>query len=386
MHIAIITRNSKYKELFDKQEEVTICLVWDGVKEATIELSAIVLDGDLYDIHQLSNLRDKYPDTPVFYKPTSINSDVIMKTLTRLCAAHKVKMLSEYNTWEQTVQEILNQLTDRESFLSKRLIGFFGSHSGAGVSTTVLNVGRSLSKRVEEKVLVLSLNSWDPADYFYDYKGHYLNDLKIDLKTQNLSPARLQEAVSKHESFYHLAGNRDIKMQRFYQPHEIQHLIKVANEIFDVILIDAGTHFDTAPTIQSYLSSNLKFLVATQEEKGYRGYFPYVYQQLIEPIGGKSEDFMLVVNRFQPANTLITEKALEEELDMTRVVTIPDMGELGTIASAQKRLLYDSNESLYTKNIDLLSNIIISECRLKEKELPSDFSKDKRKGLMGLFK
>lgn len=375
-----------YKELFDKQEEVTTCLVWDGVKDATIELSAIVLDGDLYDIHNLSDLRDKYPNTPVFYKPKSINSDVIMKNLTHLCAAHKVKMLSEYNTWEQTVQEILNQLTDRQSFLSKRLIGFFGSHSGAGVSTTVLNVARSLSKRVEEKVLVLSLNSWDPADYFYDYKGHYLNDLKIDLKTQNLSPARLQEAVSKHESFYHLAGNRDIKMQRFYQPHEIQHLIKVAHEIFDVILIDAGTHFDTAPTIQSYLSSNLKFLVATQEEKGYRGYFPYVYQQLIEPIGGKSEDFMLVVNRYQPANTLITEKALEEELDMTRVVTIPDMGELGTIASAQKRLLYDTSESIYMKNIDLLSNIIISECRLKEKELPSDESKERKKGLMGLFK
>lgn len=386
MQIAIITRNSMYKELFDKQEEVTTCLVWDGVKDATIELSAIVLDGDLYDIHNLSDLRDKYPNTPVFYKPKSINSDVIMKNLTHLCAAHKVKMLSEYNTWEQTVQEILNQLTDRQSFLSKRLIGFFGSHSGAGVSTTVLNVARSLSKRVEEKVLVLSLNSWDPADYFYDYKGHYLNDLKIDLKTQNLSPARLQEAVSKHESFYHLAGNRDIKMQRFYQPHEIQHLIKVAHEIFDVILIDAGTHFDTAPTIQSYLSSNLKFLVATQEEKGYRGYFPYVYQQLIEPIGGKSEDFMLVVNRYQPANTLITEKALEEELDMTRVVTIPDMGELGTIASAQKRLLYDTSESIYMKNIDLLSNIIISECRLKEKELPSDESKERKKGLMGLFK
>ncbi|MEK3992657.1 ParA family protein [Robertmurraya sp. FSL R5-0851] len=386
MEIAIISKNSMYKELFDKHEEVTTCLVWDQVKDATIELGAIILDGEIFDIHQLPTLREKYPQTPVFFKPHTINSDVIMRNLTRLCAAHKVKMLSEYNTWEQTVEEIMNQLTDRESFLSKRLIGFFGTHSGSGVSTTVLNVARSLSQRVEEKVLVLSLNSWDPADYFYDYNGQYLNDLKIDLKTGSISPARLQEAVSKQSSFYHLAGNRDIKMQRFFQPHEIQNLIKVAQEIFDVILIDAGTHFDTAPTIQSYLSSNLKFLVATQEEKGYRGYFPYVYQQLIEPIGGKSEDFMLVVNRFQPANTLINERALEEELNMTRVVTIPDMGELGTIASAQKRLLYDSSESLYTKNIDLLSNLIISECRLKEKELVLDGTREKRKGFMSIFK
>ncbi|MFT9495740.1 MULTISPECIES: hypothetical protein [Bacillota] len=385
MNVIVVSKNSSFKELFEKNEEIKTALLWDEIKEATIDIQAILLDGETFDIHQLSLLRERFPEELVYYKPQTLNSDLITRNLSRLCAAHKVKVLNEYATDEQAVEEIIGHITNKDDYLAKRIVSFFGTHSGAGVSTTVLNLARSLSQRIEEKVLVLSLNSWDPADYFYHYNGQYLNDLKVDLKTHNLTPARLSEAVAYHQSFYHLGGNRDIKMQRFYQPSEIEHLIKTAQQLFDVILIDAGTHFDTAPTVQAYLSSNLRFLVTNQEEKGYRGYFPYVFQQLIEPSGGKSDDFMLVINRFQPANTLINEKALEEELSMTKVATLPDMGDLGAMAAYQKKLLYDLSDSFYTKNLDLLSNLIISECKLTEKEIVVEERKEK-KGLFALFK
>ncbi|QCJ45465.1 ParA family protein (plasmid) [Bacillus sp. S3] len=385
MNVIVISNKTIYKELFSKNEEINTVLFWDDVKEATIDVHAILLDGESFNHDHLSMIRELYPEVPTFYKPLSVNSNIIMRNLTRLCAAYKVKMVNEYASDEQVIEDILSKITNKQDYLSKRIASFFGTHSGAGVSTTVLNLARSLSQKVEDKVLVLSLNSWDPSDYFYHYDGQYLNDIKVDLKTKNLTPSRLSEAVTFHKTFYHLAGNRDIKMQRFYQPHEIEHLIKVAQQLFDVILIDAGTHFDTAPTVQSYLSSNLRFLVTNQEEKGYRGYFPYVFQQLIEPSGGQSNDFMLVVNKFQPTNTLINEKSLEEELNMTRVATLPDMGDLGSMAAYQKKLLYDLSESLYTKNLDLLSNLIISECRLTEKKEVEDTKKEK-KGLFSFFK
>ncbi|MDD9309783.1 ParA family protein [Cytobacillus firmus] len=385
MNIIVVSKNSLYKELFESNEYIETVLQWEELKKSNISVQAVYLDGESFDVNRLSEIRDMFPEQEIFFKPGSINSDLIMKTITRLCAAYKVKALNEYLTYEQTVEEILNQITNRQDYISKRIISFFGTHSGSGVSTTVLNLARSLSQQVKEKVLVLSLNSWDPADYFYQYDGQYLNDLKVDLKTHSLTVARLTEVVSYHESFYHLAGNRDIKMQRFYKPHEIETLIKVAQEVFDVILIDAGTHFDTAPTVQSYLSSNLKFLVTNQEEKGYRGYFPYVFQQLIEPVGGKSDDFMLVINKYQPSNTLINEKALEEELNMTKVATIPDMGDMGSIATYQKKLLYDIADTFYTKNIDLISNLIVSECKLTETDSFKDDKKDKRK-MFSIFK
>ncbi|NRD80834.1 ParA family protein [Bacillus sp. BRMEA1] len=383
MILTVISKNTLYKELFSKESEIEQVLLWNELKSPTVDVKAVLLDGDIVDIEHLEAIREVFKQQSIFYKPKSVNSDAVMKSITRLCAAHKVTLLNEHLTVQQVVEKLLNQITDREDYLSKRIISFFGTHSGAGVSTTVLNLARSLSKQVEGRVLVLSLNTWDPCDYFYHYQGHYLNDLKVDLKTQNLTKYRLSEAVYYHEGFYHLAGNRDIKMQRFYQPSEIEHLLKVAKATFDVILIDGGTHFDSAGTVQAFLSSNLKFLVTNQEEKGYRGYYPYVFQQLIEPAGGKAEDFMLVINRFQPSNTMITEKALEDELNMTRVATIPDMGDLGTLSAYQKKLLYDMTDSFYQKNIDLISNLIISEARLKEK--PIEEEKKQKKGIFGIF-
>lgn len=385
MNIVIISANSKFQTLFKKHDETQAVLLWDTVNRASIEIDAVLLDGKTFDLDDLKRIREQFPNIPVYYLPDTVKSDVIMRNITRLCSAYRVKVINEYMTEEQVVEMIMNELTNKEDYMSKRIISFFGTHSGAGVTTTVLSLARALSMKVEERVLVLSLNSWDPADYFYNYKGQYLNDLKVDLKTHNLTPSRLSEAVYYYRSFYHLAGNRDIKMQRFYQTDEIEHLINVAKEVFDVLLIDGGTHFDTAPTVQAYLSSNLRFLITNQEEKGYRGYFPYVFQQLIEPSGGKSEDFMLIVNKFHPSNTLINEKSLEEELGMTRVATLPDMGEMGDMAAYQKNLLYDLGDPLYNENIDLIRNIIIAECRLTEKEMPEEERKEK-KGLFALFR
>ena len=385
MNIVIISANSKFQTLFKKHDETQAVLLWDTVNRASIEIDAVLLDGKTFDLDDLKRIREQFPNIPVYYLPDTVKSDVITRNITRLCSAYRVKVINEYTTEEQVVEMIMNELTNKEDYMSKRIISFFGTHSGAGVTTTVLSLARALSMKVEERVLVLSLNSWDPADYFYNYKGQYLNDLKVDLKTHNLTPSRLSEAVYYYRSFYHLAGNRDIKMQRFYQPDEIEHLINVAKEVFDVLLIDGGTHFDTAPTVQAYLSSNLRFLITNQEEKGYRGYFPYVFQQLIEPSGGKSEDFMLIVNKFHPSNTLINEKSLEEELGMTRVATLPDMGEMGDMAAYQKNLLYDLGDPLYNENIDLIRNIMSAECRLTEKEMPEEERKEK-KGLFALFR
>lgn len=380
MNILILSSNSRYKETFEKNIEIELALQNTELKQVNVPIKAIFIDGETFSIDYLQEIREVFQEQPIFFKPKAINSDVIMKSITRLCAAYKTQLLNEHQSIEQVVEEILNRITNRNEHLNKRVVSFFGTHSGAGVSTTILSVARALSQRVHEKVLVLSLNAWDPSDYFYHYEGHYLNDLKVDLKTQSLTQTRLQEAVHYVDSFYHLAGNRDIKMQRFYQPSEIQHLIQVAKEVFDIILIDGGPHFDTAPSVQSYLSSNLRFLVTNQEEKGYRGYFPYVFQQLIEPTGGKSNDFMLIINRYQPSNTLINEKSLEEELDMVKVSTLPDMGELGTLSAFQKKLLYDVAESYYTKGIDVIANLIISETKLTEKELSKE-GKSAKKGL-----
>ncbi|MFC0273780.1 ParA family protein [Metabacillus herbersteinensis] len=389
MIIGIVSYESKYKEIFQKEEQIETALVFDQVNkmlQATVNLDVILLDGKVVPYTELESIRDQFPMLPIFYKLYDVKSDVITKNIERFCSAYKVTPINEYYTTDQVASEVLRIIFDKAEYASKKVASFFGTHSGAGVSTTVLNLARAISDRVQGKVLVLSLNAWDPSDYFLEYNGSYLNDLKVDLKTQSLTPAKLSESLYQYKNFYHLAGNRDIKLQRYYRNEEIAHLIEVASEMFDLILIDGGTHFDTACAAQAFVSSNLKFVITSQEDKGYRGYFPHVFQQLIEPSGASRNDFMLVINKYQTNMSLINEKDLEAELEMQRIATLPDLEVLGPIAIRQKKLLYDLVEGgEYIKSIDALSNLIIANAKLREKPLSAASLENNRGFLSGIF-
>ncbi|MDO6657423.1 ParA family protein [Anaerobacillus sp. 1_MG-2023] len=386
MIVGVVSFDSKYKELLQAQEEIELAPLFDKVNEdhnTPVELEALLLDGKAVSYDKLSFIREVYPEIPIFYKMHNISSHVRTINIERICSGHRITPIHENYTMEQVVSDMCSKLFGSDTFSSKRIVSFFGTHSGAGVSTTTMNVGKAIADRVHEKVLVLSLNAWDPADYFTEYKGAYLNDLKLDLKSQNLTQAKLGESLHQYQNLYHLAGNRDIKLQRYYTNKEIAHLIDVAKEMFDLILIDGGTHFDTACATQAYVSSNLRFVVTNQDDKGYRGYFPHVFQQLIEPAGGKRSDFMLILNRFQTNMSLINEKDLESELDMNRIATIPDMDILGSMALRQKKFLYDLADTKYKRGVDTICNLIISEGELTEKPLEEEGRK--QKGWFGLF-
>lgn len=387
MIIGVISRDGQYKERFEQIEDIELAVWLDEVKEdypLSVDIQALVCDGNLVTIKELPRLREKFGSIPIFYQVPKTDSSLLLKNIERICTAYQIQVLSEYLNRDQVVQEVFQKLFNREDASKKRIVSLFGTHSNAGVSTTTLNLARAISERVQDKVLVLSLNAWDSADYFLNYDGLYLNDLKVDLEMQKLTPAKLHQALCFYNGFYHLAGNRDIKAQRYYTSEEIEHLIDVAKENFDLIIIDGGTHFDNACAAQAYVSSNLRFIVTTQEDKGYRGYFPHVFNQLLEPAGGKKEDFMLIINKFEPDISLISEQDLEEELEISRITTIPSMDILGKLAIRQRKLLYDISNDLYRKPLNTVANLIISEGNLTEKPNLTNEEKS-NKGLFSIF-
>ncbi|EAR66177.1 hypothetical protein B14911_10597 [Bacillus sp. NRRL B-14911] len=383
--IYLISDNTLLKEYLQAISKVTL-LVQMPRLEPNISCKAIVIDGKCFPQSELKELRKLYPEIPVFYQFYQVTNEQQMKNLQMICAAHRIVLLSEFLSEKQIEEEVEKHLFAKESVYKNRIISFFGTHSGAGVSTTVLNVADLLAQQVNEKVLVLSLNPWDPADYFLPYEGKYLSDIKIELKTGGITEEKLQKAVHHYpNSFYHLAGNRDIKLQRYYRTEEISTLLDTAKKVFDVILIDAGTHFDNAAFAQAYKQSDLKFLVTTQEPKGFRGYWPHIFHQLLEPIGGKADEYLLILNRFVPDMTLITEKAISEELDMNLLATIPDENVYGQTAIAQKRLLHTvTNNKEYPFSLRTIINSIITRANLTYRtDLENEFQ---QRGFLGFFR
>lgn len=382
--IYAITKNIKYKELISEIGDVTHVVQLPRL-EGEIDCSAIYIDGHTLPIKELKSVRALYPRIPIFYQSANIQSDFLMQNAVTTCLAHDIKHMHEDFTDKQTVDEIEQQLFHKGTKNKRRVVSMFGSHSGSGVSTTILNVADLLAKRIEGKVVVLSLNPWDPSDYFLEYKGSYLNEIKIDLTTQNLSDDKFLGALHHYkDSFYHLAGNRDIKQQRYYTILEIEYLISRARDLFDVVLIDAGPHFDNACYAQSFIGSDLRFLITTQEPKGYEGYFPHIFEQLLAPLGSTSDDFFLVINRFILSNTLATEKDIVDVLKMELLTSIPDEGFLGSSAISQKRLLLENGPTReYVESLLPIVRAIIGQYSLKKVEIEESTHSS---GFLSMFK
>ncbi|WP_066412857.1 AAA family ATPase [Sutcliffiella cohnii] len=377
--IAVVSEDVYYKEIFQKHQSIELCLSFDKPEfKANVPIHAILIDGDTISYHELPNIRRVHPNIPIFYKLNAAATASVIKNIQLVCSGYQIEPISELYNREQVVLEVIKYLTGDDERSSNRIIAFFGTHSGAGVSTTVMNVARLLGQRVKERVLVLSLNPWDPADYFQQYEGHYLNDLKVDLRTKNLTQQKLQQYVHKNKFFYQLAGNRDIKLQRYFETEEIDHLIEVASSSFDTILIDAGCHFDNACYAQTFVSSNLKFLVTTQETKGYRNYFPLIKQQLLDPYNKELTNFLLLINQYRPNYALINEKDLQEDLEMSLLTSIPDQDVFGPISIRQNEFLYDTGDNDYREAIETIVNTIIGEANLTRDT--TDIPKQEKKG------
>lgn len=363
----LISDNGNLKDMLENIDAVTFVARMAKI-EPEVDCKTIIVDGKVLPVSQLKELRSLYPTQRIFYRLTNIQSQIIQKNALTTCAAYQVSVLAEDLTDTQLIEEIEIELFKQEFKNNKRVVSFFGTHSGAGVSTTVFNVADLLAKRIEGRVLVLSLNPWDSADYFLKYNGKYLSDIKIDLKTKSLTNEILENAVFKYEAgFYHLAGNKDIKLQRFYSIEEIEYLIDCARSQFEVVLVDGGPHFDNACYAQAFRGSDLRFLVTTQEPKGYQGYWPHIFSQLLEPLGASKMDFMLILNRFSPENTLATEKDISEQLNIALLSTIPDEGLLGSSAITQRQLLNSNGATPeYADSLQTIVRSIIAQYKLKE--------------------
>ncbi|MDX1805854.1 MAG: ParA family protein [Paenisporosarcina sp.] len=383
--IYAITTSPSYKELFSQMEGVTLVVQLGQVEEGVV-CKAVFVDGDTIPASELKFIRALYATQPIFYKMANVQNQYILKNILTTCNAYNISALNEGLTATQVKEELELSLFHKDGQSKKRIVSFFGTHSGAGVSTTLMNVADLLAKRIDGRVLVLSLNPWDVSDYFLDFHGRYLNDLNIDLKTKTLTDEKFLNSVHQYPgSFYHLAGNRDIKLQRFFQIEEMEYLLQRARALFDVVLVDGGPHFDNACYAQAYRESDLRFLVTTQEPKGYQGYWPHIFTQLLEPLGASTHDFLLILNRFSPENALATEKDIMEQLNMSLLSTIPDEGVLGSSAITQKRLLHANNSSKeYAETLQTIVNAIIGQYHLKVKTV--EINQESKGFLGGMFK
>lgn len=367
MLLGIISKFDSFEREFENYRDINV-LVRTNVVE-NMHTDVLLLVSDSVAANELNGIRNMYPDKEIYYVMTEFPGEVEFDKVKAVTAAYRIKMtpvLSDVKSISEHFKSIVAK-TDKR----KKVFSFFGTHSGAGNSTTTLNIAHTIRKLVDPKtkITVLSLNPYDSADYFLKYNGSNLDDVKMEL-SKDFDEAKLLQAMCKYDElgFYHLAGNTSKMKIQDYTIEEIQHLIKVAKRLSDIVIIDAGTFFDNACYAMAYEKADVKFLVTTQEEKGFNSNWKQIYSQMVQHLQADLKDYLLIVNRYNDGISLINDKDLSEQMGMTLLGTVPDMDMYGPLAIAEKRLLTDLADKTYRKALENIARSIIGFAQLREVE------------------
>lgn len=386
-NILLLTSKTSLKsELEEKDKNIDVLLREKVVTEDELRLKVdlLLIDGELISHKSISDIRTIYPSIKIMFIPHGVKSSVALANIGVICSGYRVKLLRENMTTNQIADEVMNELNGLAAKKKGgRVVGLFGTHSGAGLSTTVMNIARVLASETTSSIAVLSLNPWDTADYFYDYSGLYLNEIKTELATKNISKERLKDVMNHRKRFWQLAGNKDIKLQRYFTTEEIEYLITLARDTFDIVLIDAGCHFDNACYGQAFTMSDMKFLVTNQDIKGFRNYWSLIRDQILRPVQIPESDYMLIVNNYIKNYNLISDKSIADELGMYLLATIPSAGDLGNISLRQHKSLYDMADTTYKTALHVVVDSLITSCELQRSI--KEVAEVKKRGLLSFL-
>ncbi|GLO68277.1 MULTISPECIES: hypothetical protein [Oceanobacillus] len=294
----------------------------------------------------------------VFYVMRNEIMDVLESTIKAMCVGNEMYYISARLTNEQVVSEIKKVLTPTEK-QKKHVYSFFSSVSNVGSTSTSFSTAFSVSENTSAKVGLLILNAWDSGADYINYTGKYLDEVKDSMFNSHYDDdGHFQDLFQevKKDSLYIMLGNRNTKLERLYTKEEIEKVIQRAEDIFDVVIIDAGCHYDNANIIQALYSSDYHFLVLNQQEKLKRKW-EEIYSNILSPLGFKREQFLLVLNRFHNNPSMPSVKDLKQSYQMN-VLTFIEESTNGYLAEFNKQSLYQFEDLKYRESVNVIGRTI----------------------------
>lgn len=340
--------------------------------------SVVLISDNILPYAELSNFAFNSSNI-VFYMLQNRVESRLEKTVKAICDSRDIHLIPPRLTGNQIVEMIVQTIYP-ENEITNNVISFFSPIGNSGTTTTCLSVAMALKEQSKAKIGVLLLNAWDSGTDQLEYKGRYLDEIKSKLSGKLIaSELELQSMFHMVEknSLYVLAGNRSVKLERLFTKDEIHYLIEKSKEVFDIVLIDSGCHFDNANMVQALRESNLRFLILNQQMKGVKK-FNEIYTEILQPIGYKKNDFLMILNDYENHPLFPNSKQIFNEVNIPMITTITK-NKYGKIAEMENRSLYSFEDVSYQESINLIVKSISSFV-----DIPLELeSKNKKKKLFG---
>ncbi|MFD2115672.1 hypothetical protein ACFSTH_10665 [Paenibacillus yanchengensis] len=155
------------------------------------------------------------------------------------------------------------------SHSSGALIAFIGSTPNIGTTITAVATAVRIAERSQKQIGYLCLNLKSSKLHRYigvDQPIATLDQLQADLRAFSLSKSKLQQAMYSPKQLPKLSilfGNLSREQAEFYWPEHIEHLIRVAQQLYAVIIVDVSAYWDNAATITAMRLADTRVMITS---------------------------------------------------------------------------------------------------------------------------
>ncbi|MFD2328832.1 hypothetical protein ACFSR7_06165 [Cohnella sp. GCM10020058] len=278
------------------------------------------------DINMLIHLRQLYPPTKIVYLISDYSDAEEVAVVQSVCKAHSIVVIEPKRSPIQIARVIENLYIGAKSE-KKRIIAGIGASYGTGLSSSLFVLGKLMAERKNIRVGMFGLNGVNAGTSFIPYIGKYLDEVWGALDGRQLQSADLLGRMDEiAPNFFYLAGNRDLLKTYYYTPEGIQYLIDLAQQNFDLVMLDLGAFLDTPLAVQGLLSSDI-ILVNTNQRDGSKDNWRRQKEQILKREMGipmeKPNNIWLVTNQMYNSPDVETHIQLAKEYDLIPMASLP---------------------------------------------------------------
>lgn len=246
-----------------------------------------ILTSDQVPPNRLHELRRDYPEAVLLYHYKTPG----VRGYANVCAVaetHGIHFLAPRATVETVLQK-LEVILKGEIKSVARIVGFFGSGMGIGVTSVAATFAAHMAAK-GQSVVLLGLDLYHPG--WYKRPSVSLDRWQPRLTGRVLQVADFATLPEVH-GFRYLPGNYDFLAIQQYQEDEIEFLIEKASEAADVVLLDCGSVPESAGWYVGMQRSGIRFFVTHPAHE----HTVRPILDIVRHLDLQAGDFQLIINR-----------------------------------------------------------------------------------------
>lgn len=369
MKIGLITENSFYESMkrYEHQSEM---FVFRSLKDINVPIDGLIADNQYVSANELIGYMEKINEQTKYFYILSEEDTPMSITLLK---SKGIVILTSMLTEKQMIDKIYQNILGESHNENNNVVVFLGADSKVGTSMISQCIAEKLSLDNDIKVLLAALDGEPGLDYIHHNRnGIGMDAIKGKIAHHILSEEELQSVCVKINQLYVMQGPRLIVNRNHYYPEHIEAFLELASQIFDVVIVDAGSNVELGMTIGALNSTQHRCLITTQQNKCVR-HFKLVRDQILSKLS--IQDFVLIINKYLENKELPDKHEISRHYNMPFAAAVP-YSEYGWQAEIEECSLLNFHEALYEDAIDRITSFIEETLKIKK-----EIKKEKKSSL-----